>query len=149
MTPLPLLGKMVYGELLIAIKDGFSSVFIGNKYGLINKNGELMFESNVVEIPGFSFVRVLFRARNNYGFMDFKGQKCIPAIYKEAMLFKDSLACVNYKGSYGYINVKGDWIIEPCRISRARKENFWGYIDMNGNFLINPVFENVTDFFIN
>ena len=55
----------------------------------------------------------LLIAQKQYGFMNIKQEVIIPAKFERVGYFVDGLALAQMKNLWGYINTKGDFVIEP------------------------------------
>jgi hypothetical protein len=73
------------------------------------------------------------------------GKVQIDFLYDNALSFSEGLACVKYKGRWGYINHNGEWIIKPIFKQAGSFENglawvesdkFSGYISKTGRQIL-------------
>jgi len=79
----------------------------------------------------------------------------IPATFDRAMNFKEGVAAVKQGELWGYINLKGEWILKP-QYQKAR--NFseglglvkingkYGYVRYDGSIAIQPIFDEAQNF---
>ena len=63
--------------------------------------------------PGEPEEWVKFNRVNKWGIKDLMGKERIPAEYDEIFLIKEGLACFEKLGSFGYIDVDNNIVIEP------------------------------------
>lgn len=134
--------------------NGYAIVSSRITHGIIDKEGKYLFKPVKFEIINFSPDRILFKDGSKYGYMNFKGEICIPANFKEVTVFNDSIACVNYKGKYGYINLKGEWMIEPKyiiafnfinKLAVVVTESGYGVINTKNEYVIKPEYERIKE----
>ena len=96
----------------IIINDLYAAVKKENKWGVINKLGDLTAELiyDTIELDKNIYYRQFFKVKkdNKYGFLDEKGKEIVPPKYVKADFFSSSLARV--------------WI----------NDTFWFYIDKTG-----------------
>jgi hypothetical protein len=102
-----------------------------------------------------------------WGFMDRSGRWAIERQYYFADDFSEGLAGVEVDGKYGFINQKGEMVIEPRFLTRRGTEALirvatsrfseglacvkvdgagYGYIDKQGKFVIPPQFDRAQEF---
>ena len=92
-----------------------------------------------------------YKTEEKYGLADTTGTILIKPIYENLTYFsKNGLAVAKRNGKYGYINNKGDIIIdfkyEDARgfkydLAPVKINGKWGFIDESGNFKIKPKYE--------
>lgn len=107
------------------------------------------------------------RLGEKWGFMDRSGRWAIKRQYSFADDFSEGLAGVEVDGKYGFINQKGEMVIEPRFLPRKGTEALitvatsrfseglacvkvdgsgYGYIDKQGKFVIPPQFSRAQEF---
>lgn len=87
-------------------------VKINDKYGCINKKGEIVIEPEWdYIIQGNRNNRILVERDSLFGYIDNKGRILIKPQYHEAELFEEGLAAVYNGEKYGFINIKGDTVL--------------------------------------
>jgi len=135
-----------------SFSEGVASVQIDNKWGFINKKGELVIPC-IFDWP-YSFSEGLAAVYNykngkKMGFIDKKGEFVILCIYEYANDFYEGLARVKLNNKWGFIDKKGEFVI-PCiyesasdlvsdcfidfseGIARVKLNDKWGFIDKKG-----------------
>jgi hypothetical protein len=148
--------------------EGLACVQVGEKFGFINKLGMMTISSQFSSPGGFSeglaSVRLGGKTENPYGlnvgplggkqvFIDKKGNIVIslPVEVENANPFVESLAAVEIKGYWGFIDRTGKMIIEPkfggqpsfsegLAFVILRGGGGIGYIDKKGAVVIKPDF---------
>lgn len=140
--------------------EGLAWVADDNNNGLyIDKEGNRIIEGNNGAI-GTTFRNGLARAvkdiGNNsnhiykYGFINKNGEIAIDFIYDDAFDFLDGLAPVEKDGKAGFIDTKGNWVLDapeekiPNYFSEGLcgtfKNNKYGFIDKQGNTVIDFIY---------
>ena len=80
----------------------------GDKWGYIDKQGEIVIPIQYDDAGFFSEGLARVRVNGKYGFIDTKGNMVIPAVYDWAGDFIEGLANVEINGKYGFIDTKGN-----------------------------------------
>ena len=118
-------------------------VFIGDKQGMIDKNGKAFIPVKYDSLGVFSENMIVAKCGNLYGYINSNGEECIPLKYSHADDFSEGLAAVkNEKGKYLFIDASGVMIIKPHEYDRVghfqngtckvyRKDKVWE-IDREG-----------------
>lgn len=131
--------------------EGYSSVQVGNKYGLIDETGKF-----VLSLQSYAFLGSVhnglasFRINDKVGFINVKGQEIIKPQFDWVGDFSDGLCVVRNDdskigtGKYGYIDTIGKVAIDfkfqyanNFENGRAKFEldNLWGAIDKTGKII--------------
>lgn len=161
-------GYLVY-DMFIAKNDKTSEEYTlfyedlvpvksGDKWGYMNKAGELainpQFESAGSFFEGLASVKL----NGKYGYIDNTGNFVINAQWDYAGAFEDGLAIVgNGKedSKYGYIDKTGNYIVNPQfsyakdfsdGLAVVKSNDKYGYIGKDGKYAINPQFDYAIDF---
>jgi hypothetical protein len=130
--------------------SGFTTAQKDGKFFVIDKNGNEF----PVDVPGiadlnnFSEQRASFKtAEDLVGFVDGTGKVVIEAKFKAAGDFYGGMAWAkNNAGNVGYINPKGDWILEPqyeagkncdpvSGLVRVKTGEKWAYVNEAGEIM--------------
>lgn len=118
-------------------------VFIGDKQGMIDKNGKAFIPVKYDSLGVFSENMIVAKCGNLYGYINSNGEECIPLTYSHADDFSEGLAAVkNEKGKYLFIDESGVMVIKPHEYDRVgqfqngtckvyRKDKVWE-IDREG-----------------
>lgn len=118
-------------------------VFIGDKQGMIDKNGKAFIPVKYDSLGVFSENMIVAKCGNLYGYINSNGEECIPLTYSHADNFSEGLAAVkNEKGKYLFIDASGVMVIKPHKYDRVghfqngtckvyRKDKVWE-IDREG-----------------
>jgi hypothetical protein len=147
------------GNLLLTLEgmgydnfdQGIALVRINNKAEYINKKGETVVHPEKPNLTYFEFsdglARVTISGRNHKsGFINKQGKVVIPIVYSDINNFKEGLSAFRDSVNYGFINNKGDTVIEPQfehvdyngfknGLCQVKKDRQWGYINHNGEFV--------------
>jgi len=146
------------GKLAIPLKytratnfdNGHAIVAKGDKYFVIDKKGtetEINME-DIAKIQHFSEGLVPFYSKKKkWGYLGTDGKVAIEAQFKAIGYFHNGYAWArDKKGKYGYIDKKGNWILEPIYdsakdfdkesgLARVKLKGKWGYVNSKGDFL--------------
>lgn len=118
-------------------------VFIGDKQGMIDKNGKAFIPVKYDSLGVFSENMIVAKCGNLYGYINSNGEECISLTYSHADNFSEGLAAVkNEKGKYLFIDASGVMVIKPHEYDRVghfqngtckvyRKDKVWE-IDREG-----------------
>lgn len=141
--------------------EGLVSVKVGEKWGYLNKKGEMAITPQFDYVSPFNEGLAAVAVHNKekdevlIGYIDTDGKVVINYQFKMSYgdisnhLFSNGLALVFNGKSYGYIDKKGNYIINPqfdvatnFREGYAiiRQGDMQGYINKDGKIVINPQF---------
>ena len=156
------------GKLVIPMKYDDATIFdgghavarTGNKYVVLNARGEEtpVEGSGILDVNRFSEKLAPYRsATKRFGFIDEKGKVAIEAKFHSVGFFKNGLAWAKTDDALGYINPKGEWVIEPrfdvgkefdlqSGLARVKKGDKWGYTNRSGEITYVNDTENWGDF---
>lgn len=136
-------------RLLMVIVDG--------KVGYIDTNGQniisALFPLGSQFSEGVASVAQISDNRYRYTFINDNMDITIPTMFDAAGDFTEGLARVQLKGKWGYINKKGNWVIEPqyslCYefnegYAQASQKGKWGIINKKGEWVIAPLYQDIT-----
>lgn len=147
--------------------DGVALVGEQGDWGYIDKNGKIIIEIQYRWATDFSegLAQVLIMPEENgkkvmkTTFIDKKGNEAISKKFdfnsSYESLFKDGITCVAQDSKWGFIDKKGDFIINPAyeaarnfseELAPVKKEGKWGFINKEGKFIIEPSFESAFPF---
>ena len=94
--------------------------FIGDKQGMIDKNGKAFIPVKYDSLGVFSENMIVAKCGNLYGYINSNGEECIPLTYSHADNFSEGLAAVkNEKGKYLFIDASGVMVIKPHEYDRV------------------------------
>ncbi len=131
------------------------SFFDDGAKGFIDRNGRVVISPKFMFIPFYSEGLIcFFGGICGNGYIDERG-RIYPLSVNFANMFSEGLASVKINKSFGYINKKFDFVIEP-RFDNARDfsegralvmiDNKYGFIDKWGNAIIELQFDDAKDF---
>jgi len=100
-------------EYATDFENGFAVIDQEGKKGIINTLGRLVVPTKYDWLENFNEYMVC-RAKKDtaYGLIDNNGAEILPFIYDRIGEFSDSLALVAKDGKYGYVNSKGELLVE-------------------------------------
>jgi hypothetical protein len=139
--------------------EGLAKVKINNKYGYINKDGNIAITAQYdyagIFLEGLTEVDVKEGDSYKYGYIDKEGKTVIPPQFRSAGEFNNDRALIKIDSTYGFIDKQGHIVIpnqyneafnftENCAAVEQGDE--WGFIDKDGKFIINPQFKSVLPF---
>jgi hypothetical protein len=137
-------------EKVTEFYDGYACAEMGGKSYVIRAQGAetLIADAQVKDVKHFSEGLAPFNTDNRTsGFIDTQGQIVIPATFLSVGYFAGGLAWAKLpSGKIGYINKKGDWVIQPqfevakdfdpqSKMARARQDDQWVYVSDTGETL--------------
>jgi len=117
------------------------------KWGLINRQGEIIIDIKYDEIYDVKSYPIPVRAGANWHYLDDQGQVVITLATERAEPFSQGLARVGSKAKEGFIDGTGAWVIEPKfrqawdfhqGLAAVCLEGAWGFINTTGEFVIKP-----------
>ena len=152
-----------WSNIFNGFSEGLAVVWLDEKWGFINKRGELVaqpqFELAGAPSEGLAPVKL----NDLWGFIDTSGKIVIQPQFQhpdrrltDEYIFSEGRAVVLIDDKFGYINPLGEIVIEPVfEEAKAFSEGLavvvtsdykYGYIDANGNVVIDPIFDNAYSF---
>jgi len=148
-------GKEIFAPMYDKISnfnEGMAIVTIGDKQGIINAKGKVVYKPWRYKIysyvNGYAILEGELESRGKkiktYDFIDKKGKQINEMRLDDAWSFQENgLACVQYRGGFGFINTSGKMVIEAIYDKQAFfkngkakvvKEGVEGTIDEEGKF---------------
>lgn len=138
--------KLQYHEGL-TFSEGYVAVRMGSKWLFLDSTGKAITETIYDDAMSLKNGLAVVAKNNLHGFIDISGRLAIPLTFSNARSFSEDLApAANTKGIWGYINAKGEWIINPAYDftdnfdngeARVMKEQKMYYIDRKNKFIRN------------
>ena len=96
---------------LSSFRDGLANIMFNNKYGCINKNGQIVIAPMYDSLGGFSCGLIPARKQSCWGYIDQFNNIIIPFQYDNAYTFNEKgEAYVEINGYRKRINAKGEYI---------------------------------------
>ncbi|MFN0204360.1 MAG: WG repeat-containing protein [Bacteroidia bacterium] len=126
-------------------KYGTAQVKIGDKYGLINRNGEQVLPCEYEVIFRFQHPIAVARKQGKYGYVSPYGDELTQFVYDQAMPFDVGISRVRKGNLWGGISIEGEFIIpliyqqiktEVKGIMLVEQSGYWGMLDTLGNTLL-------------
>jgi hypothetical protein len=141
-------------------QNGLAWVRLGKgKTGYINKQGEIVVDPVYDAVKDFDPASglALVKAKKEWFYIDKDRREYRFDIYKfndfsEGLLRADKSSD---RGKYGFLNSKGEWVIEPkfesaddfkSGICRVKENGLWGVINTEGEYIIEPKYDRLEEF---
>lgn len=152
------------GDECGVFREGMCAVRVGEKWGYMDRSGEMKITPQFYAATPFheGFAAIATKADKDsevlWGFVDKNGQIVINCQFQlsgNLTLFSEGLAAVSDGDNSGYINLKGEYEINPqFKAATAFSEGYAailqgrdaGYIDKKGQIVINPQFSEASNF---
>jgi len=141
--------------------SGLRLVEIGNKYGYINNNGQLVIGLEFEQGRHFSEGLAAVKLGNKWGYIDKTGRWIIPPQFSQVLDFSEGLApfrvnqLLGIRQKWGYLNNKGQIVIQPQfnealsfteGLAAVRIGSIWGFINHQGELVIKPQYDKAYSF---
>ncbi|TAF06718.1 MAG: hypothetical protein EAZ77_11695 [Nostocales cyanobacterium] len=134
----------------VSFSEDMAAVAITNKWGYIDKTGQIIIPAQYDEAKSFSEGVAAVKIGNQWTYIDKTGQTIIKLEFDDAGSFATGLAAVKVGKQWGYIDKLGNFVITPQfdevdifaeRLAPAKIGGKWGYINQFAEFIISPEFE--------
>lgn len=101
----------------------------------------------IIDIKGFTEGRAIFKTNTKKtGFIGTDGKIAIPAQFESVGYFKAGLAWAKSGEKLGYINLSGEWVIQPrfeagknfdsqSGLARVKSGDLWSYVNKSGEMI--------------
>lgn len=145
-----------YDSSIAAVKKGNEWYLINDSFKPIDdKKYE---EIKVDDLGRASRSNIVFAKQNGkYMMIDSYGKEITKPIFDDVDFFvsPNEYAAVKINEKWGFINIKGEVVIEPnfeealsfsCGLAPVKDNELWGYIDTTGTFVITPQFNMAKSF---
>lgn len=145
--------------------EGLAAVKIKNRYGFINKRGDIVIEPKYVDAFGFSDGLAAVEVGRRYGFIDHNGTMVIEPQFGFTTAFTEGLASVINYNDYFIIDKNGNTVVTlgesvsdlesfsgGLAAAEVKSENGddvdykYGFVDHSGHMAIEPKFDWVGPF---
>jgi TonB family protein len=93
--------------------EGLSRVHIGNKYGYMDKTGDIIIGLTFDEAGDFSEGLAAVKMKDKFGFINAAGEVVIEPQFDNARSFSEGLAGIEVGGKWGFITKSGKIVMEP------------------------------------
>lgn len=105
--------KLQYEDGL-TFNEGYTAVKEGAKWRYFDSMGKAITEPVFDDALNFNNGLAPASKNGHYGFINTSGETVIPFEFSNARTFTDGFApAANTKGFWGYIDLKGNWVIKP------------------------------------
>lgn len=146
-------GKVFLEPKYDAIKpfvDGYARVKNGDYWGMINKYGDVAIPVEYTAIGNYHSEAIWARKGESFGLISNGKFNIVSGAVKIWNFTKDSnLTYARKDDKMGYINPKGEWVIQPSfrkarpfknGLAPVMKEKLWGYVNEKGEEIIEFTF---------
>lgn len=139
-------------------KNGVAVVLKNNKYGAINKLGELVLPIEYDYLGEFNESLARIKINGKWGYVDVNNRVIIPCQYENAGNFNMGVASVQDKGLWFYIYANNKLAILPRNSYKyvgdfieglalvCNNYNQYGFIDMKGEEVIKCIYQKANPF---
>ena len=98
----------------LTFNEGYAAVKINNKWQYLDSTGKLVTQALYDDAYNFNNGLAVVVKNNLFGYINVSGEVVIPIGFSNAHgFFEGMAAAANEKGNWGYIDMKGNWIIKP------------------------------------
>ncbi|MBX3149664.1 WG repeat-containing protein [Candidatus Obscuribacterales bacterium] len=136
--------------------DANPNSYVHGRSGVIDKTGEFLFETDDIMISA-KFASGVFCSQGYYDakFLDKYGKDVFGKSFRWAETFSEDLANVLIDERWGYIDVNGEFTIQPAfedarpfsnGLAAVRLGGAWGFINKDGEWVVSPSYETVLSF---
>lgn len=142
-------------------RDGFLGVKVSKYWGYINTEGEIVIKPKYKYITDFVDGYAAAQTKEGFFIIDKKGVEKRVGINREKKIsyikkFSGGMAPVEYRGRWGFVNQKGEIVVEPDYLAvgyfkgglawAKTKDEKIGFINKKGEWVIEPIFVMAKDF---
>lgn len=145
-------------QLCYEFIGGYAQAQSKGKWGMIDKKGKWIIQPTYQDITqmGEGLLAVQQKMGGYFKFIDINGMTAFKDSFERAGFFTDGLAPVRKEGKWGFINKKGELVID-YRFTGAREfseglacvekdHNNWGFINTAGEIVISFEFDRSSRF---
>lgn len=143
---------------VFSIGEGLASVKVEDKWGFIDKQGNLIIKAQFDNVFGFENGLASVNIGGKWGFINKQGNFVIQPQFDYARNFSEGLARIQVNNKWGFIDMQGNIVIQPQFEGATmfmngfagillEKEGKAGFIDKKGTIVIQPNFNKVHPFF--
>ena len=143
-------------ETLANFHEGLTAVKKNDKFGFVDRNGNLVIPFVYEKACDFHEGLVAVKKDDKWGFINKNGEIVIPLEYDFVCDFHEGLAMVSKNNKWGFINKDGEIVI-PLEYNFAYEfaeglapvkiKDKWGFIDKTGKIIIPIEYKNVRNFY--
>ena len=122
-------------------------VNIDNKYGFIDRDGQLRIKNRFDYVYDFKGMFALVKDSLFWGIINKKGDYVVQPEYTEISEFSEGLAAIKSGEKWGYADTTGEipipyefddaWLFTDS-LALVKKDDKWGFIDHSGSFVVSP-----------
>jgi hypothetical protein len=140
--------------------NGYCIVEINGKYGVVDQNGNVIIPIQYLKdaIMNFQYGQLILKISNKLWIWNSNEKNKITNRVETQEInqyYKEQLALINENGKYGFINRKGNIVIQPkydlarpfvTGLAAVKVRHQWGFINYDGKIVIPIRYNSVTDF---
>jgi len=137
--------------------EGLAAVYIKNRWGYIDKQGNIAIKPQYTDAYGFSEGLAAVIVDKKYGFIDKTGAVVLQPKYDFATAFTEGVAIVLTGNCFQIIDKKGTIVTNlderfsdvegfSCGLAAVEVDEKYGFIDQSGKIVIEPRFNYVSQF---
>jgi WG containing repeat len=98
----------------LTFHEGYTAVKEGNKWLYLDSTGKAITAAIFDDASNFNNGLAAASKNSLYGFINTTGEAVIPFVFSNARNFAEGMApASNAKGFWGFIDLKGNWVIKP------------------------------------
>ncbi|MEO0202158.1 MAG: WG repeat-containing protein [candidate division WOR-3 bacterium] len=150
---------------IIIIDENFIFYRLGDKWGIVNGKGNVIFESqfnSFIKLNDSLFIVTkggecdIFNRceRSKFGIISKRGKFVVPLRFEAIGEIKDSFVEINYEGFWGLMKLDQKFVIEPKfedilyfdSLVWFKENNKWGLMDLKKRIIIKPNFSEIIRF---
>ena len=142
-------------QALGSFSGGLAAVKIGDLWGFINTDGQIVVEPQFSDTRGFHSGYAAVRLKERWGLIKPSGKYVVLPKYADMGDFSENLIPVKNEKGWGFADVSGKLVVaanfDEVRSfhngkAAAKEGSRWGYIDLKNHFVINPTYAHTGDF---
>jgi len=134
----------------LAFRNGLACIKKDNKWGWINKKGDLVIRAEFDDTRSFINNVALAKKGYKWGLIDVNGNFITPSLFDEIIIISESIIGVLIDYKWGVIDWAGNYIVNPkfnlieppINGLATIRDKGMGKINMNGDIVVQPKYDN-------
>lgn len=124
--------------------DGYASIMKNDKWGVINKSGEIIISCKYDDIGSIKYGAIVASQNGKWFIINLKGEQISKEYDEKFSISDDGFSSVKTNGQSGVIDKNGKVVI-PCKYTNCylteglvmvQENEKWGYLDFDGRVII-------------